>query len=195
MNNNFTRGSGVLEGFLARKRSQKTNSLINKQYRSGKILDIGCGSYPYFLTNTDFKEKYGLDPSLNNLKIKDLNLKKLDVTKQKLPFKDNYFDVITMLAVFEHIDNDKLNSVLKEINRVLKDKGLLIITTPSPWSDKVLHRMAILGLISSEEIHEHKTHYSKRTIEDIIVGAGFKRNNLRSGYFELSFNMWFSVRK
>lgn len=119
----------------------------------------------------------------------------MDVTSSKmLPYEDNYFNVVTMLAVFEHIDGDKLNNLLKEIRRVLKSSGVLIITTPSPWSDKLLHNMAKVGLISEEEIHEHKHNHGKKKIENIILEAGFKKE-IKSGYFELSFNMWFTARK
>ncbi len=100
-----------------------------------------------------------------------------------------------MLAVFEHIDDDKLISVLKEIQRVLKKGGLFIITTPAPWSDKLLHQMAKFGLISSEEIHEHKTHHSKLKIENLLIRTGFKMKNVKSGYFEIYMNMWFTVNK
>lgn len=114
-NTNVTRGSGLLEGLLAKKRSAKANSLIKDFHRKGRILDIGCGSYPYFLMTVDFKEKYGVDPVLDMSKIKNgkIILKKLDVTEQKLPFADNNFDVITMLAVFEHIDGKKNNWCFK----------------------------------------------------------------------------------
>jgi ubiquinone/menaquinone biosynthesis C-methylase UbiE len=193
--NNFTRGSGLLEKFLAKQRAKLANQFISKSNREGTILDIGCGSYPYFLIHTNFKEKYGIDPSLNILSIKNINLKKLDITKQKLPFEDNLFDVITMLAVFEHIDFDKLESVLKDIRRVLKNNGLLVITTPAPWSDKLLHNMAKVRLISSEEIHEHKHNYNKNQIEKLLLGVGFQRKNVKSGYFEFGFNMWFTAKK
>ena len=42
MKNHFTRGSGILEGFLSKKRTEKANSLISKSLTNGKILDIGC---------------------------------------------------------------------------------------------------------------------------------------------------------
>ena len=193
----YTRGSGLLEGFLAKKRAQKANSFISKDFRKGRVLDIGCGSYPYFLINTDFNEKYGIDPSLKLSEIIDnkLNLRTIDITKTRPPFSDNYFDVVTMLAVFEHLDNDKLVPILKEIKRVLKKEGLLFITTPAPWADKLLHFMARTGLISKEEIHEHKTHYTRTKIEDIINKAGFKKEKIKNGYFELGFNMWFTAVK
>ena len=191
---NVTRGDGLLEGFLAKKRAQKAETLMG-QPKKGVILDIGCGSYPYFLINSNFSEKFGVDPSLQNTDIKGVNLKKLNVAKAPLPFKDNFFDAVTMLAVFEHLDKNKLNFVLGEVRRVLKKDGVFVITTPSPWADKLLHQMARVGLISSEEIHEHKHNLSHHTIREFLLEAGFSSKNITNGFFELSFNMWFRSQK
>ena len=97
-----------------------------------------------------------------------------------------------MLAVFEHINRGKLIFVLKEIKRVLKNGGILIITTPAPWSDSLLHFMARFGLISSEEIHDHKHNLSRKSISKLLTEAGFKPQNISRGFFEAGFNMWFS---
>lgn len=196
-NIHYTRGTGVFEVFLARRRAGKANNLISKELRTGKILDIGCGSYPFFLVSTKFKEKYGIDPSVNvsSVKNKNIYLNRQDVSKEKLPFKDNYFDAITMLAVFEHIEQDKLNFVLGEIRRVLKKNGVFIITTPASWADKLLHFMARFGLISSEEIHEHKHNHPKGKIEGILLSSGFEKRKIKSGFFELYLNMWFQAKK
>lgn len=194
-NNNYTRGTGILEIFLAKQRANKANSFISKDQRKGKILDIGCGSYPYFLTSIDFKEKYGIDPSLTYLKLENIILEKIDITENKLPFKDNYFNVVTMLAVFEHIEQDKLAEVLCEIKRVLKKDGIFIITTPAPWADKLLHFMARFDLISSEEIHEHKHNHPKEKIEGILIASGFEKGKIKSGFFEFFLNMWFTAIK
>jgi ubiquinone/menaquinone biosynthesis C-methylase UbiE len=192
-NKKVTRGSGILEEFLSVQRSNKANKLISDEKRSGRLLDIGCGFFPYFLSNIAFQEKFGIDPALSTNSIKGLSLKKINISNIDLPFVDKYFDVVTMLAVFEHIEKERLNHVLQEVLRVLKHNGIYIVTTPAPWSDKLLHQMAKFGLISSEEIHEHKSHYNKDTIVDMIKDAGFK--NIESGYFELGFNMWFTVKK
>lgn len=194
--NSYTRGSGLLEGFLAKQRAKKANSFITKELRRGKILDIGCGSYPYFLINTKFNEKFGIDPSvkqnLGNKENINLTKKSLD---DKLPYRNDQFNVVTMLAVFEHLENNKLIPILGEIKRVLSRNGILIITTPAPWSDKLLHFLARTGLISEEEIHEHKHNLSNFVIIDIMEKAGFKKENIKSGYFELGLNMWFRVEK
>lgn len=193
----YTRGNGLFENFLVKKRADKANSFIDKSFQNGRILDIGCGSYPYFLISSKVKEKYGIDPSLKSTTVKNNNilLKKIKLDSDKLPFEDNFFNVITMLAVFEHIDNTKLNFVLNELKRVLKNDGLFIITTPAPWSDKLLYLMGGIGLISKEEIHEHKSHHKKESIVDILIKSGFEQKKIKSGYFELGFNMWFVVSK
>lgn len=190
---NVTRGHGLLESFLSTKRAAKANDLL-REVNEERILDLGCGSYPYFLTHTNFRQKYGVDPSLKSLGFGSITLQRLDVTKP-LPFKANFFNAITMLAVFEHIDFDKLNFVLGRARAMLKKDGIFVITTPSPWSDKLLHFMAIFGLISSEEIHDHKHHYNRREIENALHKAGFRRENIESGFFEFGMNMWFKAKK
>jgi len=196
-NASFTRGEGLLEGYLAKKRAKLANSFISDSQREGKILDIGCGYYPYFLTKIKFKEKYGIDPSVNSKLVseQDISLIKESFSGKKLDFKDNFFDVVVMLAVFEHIEENLLPTLLREVHRILKKRGTFILTTPSPWSDKLLHTLALYGLISSEEIHDHKHNHPKPKINMLIKNAGFNSRDMRSGFFELTFNMWFVARK
>ena len=44
----------------------------------------------------------------------------------------------------------------------------LLLLLRLPWADKLLHFMAKFGLISSEEIHEHKHNHPMKKIEDIF---------------------------
>lgn len=147
----ITRGSGYLETFLAKRRIEIANRFIPESSRQGNILDIGCGSYPYFLLNTQFRKKYGVD-QINNGNVKDIQIIGQDIAKTpELPFQDDYFDVITMLAVFEHIEQDKLNDVIKEIKRILKPEGMFIMTTPTKFADKLLKVMAKFNLVSPKK--------------------------------------------
>ena len=195
---NATRGNGLLEGFLSSKRAKLADRLIPDDARLGRILDIGCGTTPYFLEGVVFREKHGVDQVVDQATAKVKNngicLEKYNIGgPDNLPYDNSYFNVVTMLAVIEHIEPDYINNLLVDISRVLKSNGLLIITTPSAISDNILKAMAKLGLVSKEEIGEHKDVYDHHKVIKLLVNAGFTRHNIRYGYFEARLNMWFAV--
>jgi SAM-dependent methyltransferase len=107
-----------------------------------------------------------------------------------LPFEPDYFDVVTMLAVAEHLNPASLERLLQEAHRTLRPGGHLIITTPAAWSDGLLHAMAKLNLVSEEEINEHVYAYTLPLLGWYFGRAGFEMGRVRFGYFELGLNMW-----
>ena len=186
-----TRGTGVLEGYLARLRARQANRLIPSTLRQGRILDVGCGSTPYFLAHTSFKEKFAIDqltPSAANSDIlwHTLNLN----VKPYLPFENEFFSVVTMLAVVEHLNPSSLVTLFTEVHRILQPGGVLIITTPAAWSGGLLNTMARLNLVSAEEIKEHVYMYSLPLLGWYFGKAGFALDQLRFGYFEFMLNLW-----
>lgn len=195
MENNLTRGSGILENFLAELRAKKADSLIPEEKRNGIIVDIGCGNSPYFLLNTAFRKKIGIDKIIKN-KQKEIEIIKIDIEKiNYLPFKDEKIDVVTFLAVFEHIKRDKLLNVIKEIKRILKKDGIVILTTPNFFTDFILKILAKFKILSHEEIKEHKKLFYKIELVNLLVKGGFDRKKIESGFFELGFNVWFRAKK
>lgn len=192
-----TRGFGLLEVFLAKKRAKIADNLIHPEHRKGRILDIGCGSFPYFLKATKFNEKHGIDGAIitEPFKNESICLKQINVEKQKIPYSDNYFNVVIMLAVFEHINPENLSFVLKEIKRVLKKDGIFILTTPTPWSIPILSLLSKVHFISKVEINDHKNAFSSTMITNILQRAGFSKNKISNGYFEFFLNMWMTAKK
>ncbi len=195
----MTRGKGLLEPLLADLRAQKANKLIPSSLRSGRILDIGCGSYPYFLAHTSFAEKFAIDQiplpqqTASELRIESFTLD-LEV-KPHLPFQDSFFEAVTLLAVVEHLDPAHMAALFKEIYRVLKPSGLVILTTPAAWSDGLLKFMARINLVSAEEIHEHAYAYTLPLLGWYFGQAGFEMTKTNFGYFEFMFNMWATAQK
>lgn len=188
MSKRSTRGKGLLEPFLARLRFYYVSKIIPKELRAS-ILDIGCGFPPLFLKKVNFRNKYGIDINLKkDAKEKSIHLISLDATSG-LPFKENSFEVITMLAVIEHIKETEILSLLKDCRKILKKGGLLIITTPSPSSIFLLRLMCKLNLVSKEEIYEHKKHYTLREITNKLIQSGFDKNRIKKKKFEFSMNL------
>jgi SAM-dependent methyltransferase len=195
----MTRGKGLLEPMLADLRAQRANKLIPSTLRTGRILDIGCGSYPYFLAHTSFAEKFAIDQlplpqqTASELKIESFTLD-LEV-EPHLPFENDYFESVTLLAVVEHLDPALMAKLFKEVYRTLKPGGMVVLTTPAAWSDGLLKFMASINLVSAEEIHEHAYAYTLPLLGWYFGQAGFEMTKTKFGYFEFMFNMWATAQK
>lgn len=103
-----------------------------------KVLDMGCahGFYIDLLKNLDLKlDIFGADIdrealSYANKKYKGENIHLVyGDLMDKLPFRTNTFDKIIMSEVCEHLPNDLQG--LREVNRVLKPNGILVLTVPN----------------------------------------------------------------
>lgn len=89
---------------------------------NGVLLDLGCGERPYrHLYEHHFTRSIAADYDVRTV---------LDVRLDAacLPFKDASVDVLLLSEVIEHLPD--INRALKEINRVLKPTGLLLISWP-----------------------------------------------------------------
>jgi SAM-dependent methyltransferase len=116
-------------------------------------------------------------------------------TASRLPFEDGYFDVVTMLAVFEHIEPERLIGLVADIRRVLRPGGVFIVTTPAAWADGLLQIMAKLKMVNPVLLAEHKDEYTHAKIARILRLGGFAAEELRLGYFEMFMNIWATANK
>jgi len=159
------------------------------------VCDIGCGSEAYFLKNISglIKNGVGLDKDIKEYKDSKIELRNLEVF-EKIPLEDEKFDVITMMAALEHLDFPQ--EVLKESFRLLKRGGKLIMTTPTPLAKSVLEILAFkLRLINGESIREHKNYFWPKKTEKILLAAGFKKENIKSYFFEFFLNSLIIAKK
>lgn len=191
MTTNVTRGHGLLEGFLSRRRAACANRLIPGGMRGGRILDIGCGTDPSFLKGTEFGKKYAIDQLAPPERLDGIHWVQKDINRDpSLPFETDYFSAVTMLAVAEHIAPESMTTLLTEIHRTLVPGGVVVLTTPAAWTDGLLKFMAHLHLVSPEEIGEHCFAYTLPLLGWQFGRAGFGIEKVRFGYFELGVNLW-----
>jgi ubiquinone/menaquinone biosynthesis C-methylase UbiE len=94
-------------------------------------LDIGCGTGNYTIALADKGLKlYGVEPSeqmLKQARAKNPQIKWQTGTAEKIPCEHSLFDGVTATLTLHHWTN--LEQSFKEISRVLKDKGKLVIFT------------------------------------------------------------------
>jgi len=103
----------------------------NTQYMTGKMLDFGCGTKPYRdIFNVD--EYIGID-IINKGHSNDTSLVDVFYDGSKIPFDDEFFDSVYSSEVLTHVfDTD---SIVAEIQRVLKKDGYALITVPFVWHE------------------------------------------------------------
>jgi len=139
--------------------------------RSEKILDVGCGSSKILEA---FPQAIGMDLAFNKLRYRRALINSLiNADIFSIPFKSNFFDEIFCIEVIEHVRESEL--IFRELNRVLKEGGLLILGTPD--YDKILWRMIEFlykKLKPGGYADEHITHYSLKKLKEILPKYGFE---------------------
>jgi len=119
------------------------------------LLDIGCydGSFLARTQNT-VSWAVGLDIILPpNLPVQVRNKLILSDISSGLPFSDKVFDVVSLLAVFEHLQDNDL--VIQELYRVLRPGGRVILTVPGNQVDRVLDLLIAVGMADGMSLEEH----------------------------------------
>jgi len=129
-----------------------------------KVLELGCGRGEFlneFVNNG--LEGYGVDIS-NYCKefFPNINFKKTDMSNEKLPYEDNFFDIVYSKSVIEHFYYP--NIIFDEAYRVLKPGGMIITLTPE-W--QYIYK-------SFYEDFTHRTPFTSVSLRDIQQMSGFK---------------------
>ena len=122
--------SAIQERLLAEQ--QLGNILLYK--KKGKFLDIGCSTKK--LLNVAQKRGFdcwGIEPNPNEpawgFATKKKGLRVFNGELHEFSFETRFFDIISYMEVIEHIP-DPLGA-LQEINRILKNDGVLVLSTPN----------------------------------------------------------------
>ena len=154
----------------------KLNFDYYKSYFKNKdVLDIGCWSGQFEkLAAPITKKMIGIDPGVEAIKVANeiVKLAKFYVMHaERLKFKRNSFDTVSMFEVIEHVPKGSEEEILKKINYILKPKGTLIITTPNA------HFLSIV-LDPAFFLFKHR-HYKAEYLIELMLKSGFSIKELK----------------
>jgi len=156
--------------------------------RGKRYLDLGCGTGNFINTAIGTKALFvGVDFCTEMLKMakkKSKNLVMADL--HRLPFKNICIDGIVNLNVFYQLDRPKV--FIKEVSRILKPGGKVIISTPKPAKTPFRFiPMLIKTVITSPKIFakigklEEMSDYNKieQKIIDLNTGSFYEKGELK----------------
>lgn len=138
-------------------------SLINDLQKSkGNLLDIGAGTGDFLLVAKENGWKtIGFEPSE---KAKTIAQKKgVELKSNISDFEDHSFDVITMWHVLEHVPD--LENQIKELKRLLKPNGSIIIAVPNFKSFDAKYYKEFWA---AYDVPRHLWHFSKTAIQKLF---------------------------
>ena len=178
-------------------RESKILELMRSNTKGKKVLDIGCadGSFGSKLAKKGALV-YGVDISPVAVKIAIRKLKDAyvaDLNNQKLPFAAKTFDFVIASEIIEHLFNPA--NLLMEIKRVLKDKGILILTTPNflYWGNRIKFIFGNFKYQTSGIFDEGHVHfYTYRSLRSEIKEAGL--NILRENHVYAGSEIFKSIK-
>ncbi len=155
--------------------------LLKKYSNKNSVLDIGCWTGQFLSLLDNAKEVTGIDISKRAINFARKNRKGnfLVASALKLPFKNNQFDLVTMLDVVEHLPKGYEERAIIEAARVLKKGGFFAISTVTK------HLLSIL-LDPAFFFFGHR-HYSKEELEKILKNSGLnpRKTKYTGGFWSL----------
>lgn len=163
----------------------------------GELLEIGGSPYFTTLLLTRFRPKYKLNitnffnggPRIESQRVHfdgfdgepedhEFNFHNLNIEEWEFPYKDGQMDVVVFGEVLEHMTNDPLHAI-REINRVLNQDGVLILTTPNAarWENA-------LAFLEGRNIYDpysaygpygrHNREYTRHELHQLLTFGGFE---------------------
>lgn len=177
MKKHFAQTYGELEDWhwWFRGRQRVLESILSRKLDGTapkRILSVGCGPAEGLQWLTQFTNAGG---KVVGLDVEPLHARSSgDIqfvvgSLEHAPLEDHSFDAVLALDVLEHLDDD--GAGLREVSRLLKPGGLLLITVPalpSLWGGQDL-------------ISEHRRRYTKRSLQRLFESSGLR--DYRITYF------------
>ena len=141
----------------------KLNLVNSLQPSQGSILDIGAGTGDFLsVVKENGWNTIGVEPSEKAKAI--AKRKGVSFVEQTSALENNSFDIITMWHVLEHVPN--LDNQLKELKRLLKPNGNLIIAVPNFKSFDAKHYG---NFWAAYDVPIHFWHFSKTAIKRLFA--------------------------
>ncbi|RZI45132.1 class I SAM-dependent methyltransferase [Candidatus Finniella inopinata] len=172
----YKKGTGIQSQWHRLKFARVQKSLPESVHN---LLDVGCGPGTFlgnFLPSSvkgigvdiaasqiEFAKNSYDFPHLNFICIKDY-----------LPFDNDFFDVVTCIELIEHLSHTEFDFLLKEMKRVLKPGGILLLTTPNYAGAWPVVEFMVNKLSPVSYAHQHISKFRTHSLQTLLQKAGFK---------------------
>ena len=175
--------------------TERLFSLLRPQ--SDKLyLDIGCGTGNYTCVLADKGLSFvGVEPSkkmLNEAKSRNLSIKWLDGTAEQIPADDKTIDGIIAILTIHHWTD--IRKAFGELNRVLEDKGRIVIFTSTPeqmkgyWLNHYFPKMLHSSIFQMPSLDAIQNAADETKLKISIIEKYFIKDDLKDCFLYIGKN-------
>ncbi|MEZ4838186.1 class I SAM-dependent methyltransferase [Flavobacterium sp.] len=144
----------------------------------GTLLDIGTGTGDFLAeAKRNHWKSVGIEPN-ENARTK-AKLKGICLVESLTELEDNYFDVVTMWHVLEHVPD--LENQIKELKRVVKPNGVIFIAVPNFKSYDANYYGKYWA---AYDVPRHLWHFSKTAMEKLFAKQNLKLKKVLPLWFD-----------
>jgi 2-polyprenyl-3-methyl-5-hydroxy-6-metoxy-1,4-benzoquinol methylase len=156
--------------------------------QGARVLDIGCGDGLFLAQlGNRIQDSIGIDPDISAAVARGAYRLIAGRVPGDVPTSCGPFDVITMLALLEHLPPPEQRGLAQACLSLLVPGGYLVLTVPSPAVDGILHWLQrIPGLCQGMHVDEH---YGFKVEQTPAIFSAFRLVKAKS--FELGLNNLF----
>jgi 2-polyprenyl-3-methyl-5-hydroxy-6-metoxy-1,4-benzoquinol methylase len=109
------------------------NAIYQNHSSKGLVVDVGCGTGNLWdFVHRSFDRYVGVDVNRFDGFPEDCEFIELDLDTGKAPLPNDFADVVVSVETIEHLENPR--ALVRELTRVCKPGGLVIVTTPNQLS-------------------------------------------------------------
>jgi 2-polyprenyl-3-methyl-5-hydroxy-6-metoxy-1,4-benzoquinol methylase len=151
----------------------------------GTLVDVGCGTGDLWRATRDrFTRGIGVDVVRYPELPPEIAFERADLDRDRLPLGDAVADVTAAVEVIEHLENPR--AFVRELVRVTKQGGWVVVTTPNQLSLLSLLTLATKGQFSAFQRNDYPAH--RTALLEIDLRRIAEESGL--GEVEIAFTRW-----
>ena len=175
----------LLNGYHHYRRLQVALRFLKRIGGNHLVLDAGCGDGIQAEKIVSLHQVVGIDISATRIKRAKKRVKRADFLVGDIfaiPFEENAFSTVVMLAVIEHLKEPQ--KALREIHRVLADDGFLVLDFPSKSNFIDILLLKLFGIESDWGLYIDRSHvffYDMEQMKRLLYQSGFDVIDIQGG--------------
>lgn len=132
-------------------------AMLAERDGAGTLADIGCGTGELWQAlRGRFQSCVGVDAVRYDGLPQDVDFHAADLDARRLPLSDGSVDAAAAVEVIEHLENPR--AFVRELARIVRPGGWVVVTTPNQLSALSLLTLAVKGRFSAFQDDAYPAH-------------------------------------